>query len=137
MKRCAGLSGLAREHHSAVRLAREARRATAGEAGLAALVVRLKESHATLLEPHFLIEETLLLPALAAAGEAAAVTRTLADHAALRTLVDALDAGEPEAIVRYGTLLDSHIRFEDRELFVIAEAKLAAGVLEAVGRACP
>lgn len=132
MKRSAGLSGLARDHHAALVLAREAQRAATD---CAALVARLRAAHAAALEPHFDIEERLLLPALEAAGEGAAAARTRAEHEALRAALAALDAADPATLRHYGELLQAHVRYEDRELFGLAERVLAPALLEAIGAA--
>ena len=102
MKRDPRLHALSSEHHQALVLARRARR---GES----VVGQLKE-----LEAHFAIEERVLLPALARAGRADLAARTVDEHADIRHSVN-----DP---VRFGELLEAHVRFEERELFPICEA---------------
>ena len=119
MKRSAALAALAREHHEALVMARRLQRGTADDTALREAFLRAWHE---LLVPHFAIEERRLLPALEAAGEAGLAARTLAEHARLRVLMADIDAGKPDAMASFGALLNAHIRFEERELFVRAEA---------------
>lgn len=100
------------------------------EAGRA--VPDLAARFAAELEPHFRIEEAVLLPALAAAGEETLVRRTLEDHAALRAL-----AADPASGVAFGRRLREHVRFEERELFPACEARLGDATLEAIAARRP
>ncbi len=122
MKRDERLRGLSVEHHHALVLAR----ALEGGAAVPDLTARF----ATELEPHFRIEEEVLLPALAAAGGAALVARTLDDHGALRRLVR-------EHAAAFGRRLREHVRFEERELFPACEAQLDPTVLAEVAARRP
>ncbi len=124
VKRDPRLQGLSSEHHQALVLARTL------ETGRA--VPDLAARFAAELEPHFRIEEEMLLPALAAAGEETLVRRTLDDHAALRALV-----ADPASGVAFGRRLREHVRFEERELFPACEAHLGDEVLEAVAARSP
>ena len=87
------------------------------------------------LAPHFAIEEQLLLPALESVGEGALAERMRADHDQLRGL---LDDPRPDNVVlsEFGALLRDHVRFEERELFPVAQERLPDDVLDAVARAC-
>lgn len=125
MKRSPALQQLSREHHTALSLALRIAKA-ADDAARAALMARVPGLFAAELEPHFLEEETRLLPQLAAAGETDLVERTLAEHADMRALVARIAAGETEALADFGRLLQAHVRFEERELFAVAEQRLPA-----------
>lgn len=137
MKRDRRLQGLSSDHHHALVFARR----------LAELVAEGRAEPATArefaarfdreIEPHFRIEEELLLPALRAAGEPALVERTEADHAALRALAAAARAGESAGLEAFAQRLTDHVRFEERELFSCCEAKLPAAVLDAVAARAP
>ncbi|HEX6734306.1 MAG TPA: hemerythrin domain-containing protein [Azonexus sp.] len=126
MKRSAALRQLSREHHTALSLALRIAKATtpAAREALLATVPALFRGE---LEPHFQEEERDLLPQLAAAGEAALVVRTLDEHVQMRALVAAIGEGDAAALAAFGTLLQAHVRFEERELFAVAEARLFAG----------
>lgn len=132
MKRDARLRGLSSEHHQALVLARTtaADQDPWTEARGAALLRRF----ASELEPHFRVEEELLLPALRLAGERALADRTAEEHARLRALAAAAGAGEPAAARAFGELLQAHVRFEERDVFPACEARLPDDVLDAVAR---
>lgn len=121
MKRHPGLQQLSREHHHSLVLARRARRwatqeAQAREHGWDLI----REAYRRELLPHFTEEETRLLPLLGADSEL--VTRTLDEHAQLRRL--ALDGSTGLELHELGSLLEAHIRFEERVLFPSLERLL-------------
>ncbi len=123
MKRSEALIDLSREHHSALSLALRARRAATigGAAAVATVAATVCERFENELKPHFEEEERWVLPALSRAGETALVERTLAEHAELEVLVDRLSSTDGEALLAFADALSSHIRFEERELFQMAE----------------
>jgi hemerythrin-like domain-containing protein len=137
MKRSAELRDLSDDHHTALVLARRCRSWAKLEAAesLASAWRQVHEAFAAHLAPHFEIEERHLLPGLEAIGEAQLADRIRADHAALRALVEA-PAPSPAAIERFGRLLESHVRFEEREAFEVAQSRLPPGALRAVADAC-
>ena len=126
MKRHTALLQLSREHHTALKLARQAR--FAFDAGLEEAVTQaarvVREAFAEELEPHFRAEEEDLLPALAAAGAADLVRRTLDEHAELRDLNRRLAEPDVDTLGRFAALLNEHVRFEERELFEAAQQLL-------------
>jgi hemerythrin-like domain-containing protein len=134
VKRDPRLHGLTSEHHAGLVLARRVRRACEEGRGDAAAVRRRFDAE---LEPHFRVEEDLLLPALAEAGEHLLARRTLEDHAALRAHLAAAEAGDPARLGAFAALLEVHIRFEERELFPAAERALRAEQLERVQALAP
>jgi hemerythrin-like domain-containing protein len=135
VKRHPQLQPLSDDHHAALVLAREMRRA--GEANdAAALAAAWKQARvrfARELEPHFQTEETALFPALEAAGEADLARRAREEHARLREGI----ARPPDAAAAraFGSLLHAHVRFEERALFPRAEHVLDEATLAEVGRA--
>ena len=126
MKRHPDLLQLSREHHGALKLARDARRAAAsGDASeMAALAQRVVQVFPVELDPHFCVEEQGILLLLAQAGQHELVARTLADHAELRRLVQALATPDADSLLRFADLLGAHVRFEEREVFEVAQASL-------------
>ena len=126
MKRHPDLLQLSREHYGALKLARDARRAAAsGDAGeIAALAQRVVQVFPVELDPHFCVEEQGILLLLAQAGQHELVARTLADHAELRRLVQALATPDADSLLRFADLLGAHVRFEEREVFEVAQASL-------------
>ena len=138
MKRHPALAGFSREHHHALVLAQRAQRsgneAQASRLRLAAEIVAAFRQE---IEAHFRNEENVLLPPLGEAGQATAVARTLSEHAALREEVDRLAAGDTSGLCIFGELLALHVRFEERELFALAEAVLAPETLARISRQLP
>lgn len=133
MRRVAALRDLSDDHHTALVLARRCRQAAASEAP--ALWKLVRETFALHLDPHFQIEDGHLLPALDSIGETALAARIRDDHAALRAA--AVDAGaDADALVRFGALLDAHVRFEERQVFGPTQDRLPAAALAAIARAC-
>lgn len=127
MRRLPALRPLSREHHTGLVIAKHARTAAAGpEAAQVAAWVELQARFETDLAPHFALEESGLLAALAAAGETTLVARTRAEHAALRELIAAAPPGD---LTAFADLLARHIRFEEAELFPCAERLLDAPTL--------
>lgn len=124
MKRSPALVPLARDHHEALVLARRACKADADDAAFGALREEVLRCWRDRIAPHFAIEERVLFPALAAAGAATAVERALDQHTSLRALIDGLPEGEATALAAWGTAMTEHVRYEDRELFPLAERVL-------------
>ena len=128
MKRCTALRDLSNEHHHGLVLAKRAIKA-AGTADEEKVWRGIQTRFAVDLEPHFQIEELVLLPALEQTGEAELVRRTLDDHVELRRLIS---EGSAQAMIEFAELLTQHIRFEERELFEVAQQKLSAAELDAL-----
>jgi hypothetical protein len=129
MKRIAALRDLSDDHHVALLLAQRCRR---NPLGAWPDVMETFRGH---IEPHFRIEEDHLVPALEALGENELVTRIRKDHAAIRALVQ---AAEPDraGIVRFGEMLEAHVRFEEREVFEETQHRLASSALRSIAEAC-
>jgi hemerythrin-like domain-containing protein len=87
------------------------------------------------LDPHFEVEEQHLLPALEAIGEASLASRIREDHRALRALRKS-DVPSPTLINHFGELLESHIRFEEREVFDPTQDRLPGHALKDIAAAC-
>lgn len=126
MKRSPFLQPLSREHHAALVLARACERA--GHSGNAdevdATCARALQEYVAQIEAHFDLEEQRLLPRLQGDAGQTLVQRTLADHRALRALLDGLRQNDAAALARFGELLADHVRFEERELFPAIEAAM-------------
>lgn len=131
MRRDPKLRDLSSDHHQGLVLARQIGRAFEGGVATAQLVEEVQSRYEVELLPHFEIEETFLLPALASAGFNELVQRTLSDHEALRSDLDAARQGHLDRLRMFGERLRTHIRFEEHELFPACEEHLAPEVLEA------
>lgn len=125
MKRSPALIKLSREHHAALSLALRIERG-GDAAALAALLTNVPTIFREEMEPHFQEEERSLLPQLLLAGEAALVNRTLAEHRQLRQLVGRIATGDLASLPAFAEQLRAHVRFEERELFMVAERVLPA-----------
>lgn len=125
MTRHPALVELSRDHHHALVLAAQMRRADASSAGglTRAFVEFMNDASAV----HFAEEERFLLPLLANHVDAdhRLIVRTLLDHVRLRALTTRwLTATPPAAdeLRAAGELLHDHVRMEERELFALLEA---------------
>jgi hemerythrin-like domain-containing protein len=136
VKRLAGLRELSDEHHTGLVLARRCKQAArdAADRSLRRDWNELRVELERQLDPHFAIEERILLPALEALEEGALASRIREEHQALREL----RASDPtrESLARLGALLEAHIRFEEREVFERTQSRLPEAVREAIAEAC-
>lgn len=134
-KRHPALVPVARDHHECLILARRLAQGTAASAdswpaepaSQARLVTDFFRHH---LERHFVVEEQVIFPAARAMGpEAGAlVSRLVNEHRHMAQRVHAMGPGATVTaadLVAFGTLLNAHIRLEDRTLFPLMEAGLA------------
>jgi len=122
------LRALSREHHQALVLGRDCKRAT--DAGLAALRARIAAHHREVLVAHFAAEEALLRRHVVAVP-VALQERTCADHAWLRARAQALPP-TAAAVAEYGQRLTDHVRFEERVLWPVLQ-RLPAADLDPAG----
>lgn len=132
MQRDPRLRDLSSDHHQGLVLARRIGRAFESGIANAELVEDVQRRYQIELRPHFEIEETVLLPALASAGFVDLAQRTSSDHEALHAHLDAACCGNLDRLRDFGVLLRAHIRFEEHELFPACETHLDREVLEAV-----
>ncbi len=136
MKRDIRLHGLTSDHHHALVLALRIKDAAArGEIG-ASMAAEVRRRYDSELRPHFTIEEEELLPALAS-SRPDLVERTLREHAELRGHLEAAEAGEVRRLEAFGLLLNSHVRFEENELFAACESIVGDEVLARVAQRAP
>lgn len=124
MKRSEALQPLSRDHHQALYVALQLRRADDPVAGREAFL-EFWDEHG---REHFRIEEEVLLPVWGELGtpDPGSVARVAQEHLAIRVAARRLAAAEPEleALHELGDLLDGHVRFEERELFPLIEEDL-------------
>ncbi|MFC7300560.1 hemerythrin domain-containing protein [Cognatiluteimonas weifangensis] len=121
------LRALSQEHHQALVLGRDCKRAS--DAEVAALRARIAAHHREVLVAHFAAEEALLRRH-AAAVPAALQERTRADHAWLRARAQAMPP-TAAAIAEYGQRLTDHVRFEERVLWPVLQRLPAADLAPA------
>ena len=140
LKRDPALVPLSRDHHFALRQCLWLRRAAAGtDSGDAISVARdFLAFHRTELTAHMEDEEAVLFPAVEAfdpEGTARLQREHREIHALAARLGDALMGGlDPRALMSdVASLLDDHIRYEERGYFMEAQARLDGPSLRRVG----
>jgi hemerythrin-like domain-containing protein len=137
MKRSPALILLSRDHHHALDAARRLRRAQSAD--LDAAVAHLSAFWEPRGRRHFEIEERLILPAVPQSDTEwhGAATRVREEHARIRAGVEALCGGAASVADarELGQLLHDHVRFEERDLFALLEARLEEEELGALGDA--
>ena len=128
MKRHQALQDLSREHHTALQLALKAKRAAVSgdQALVATTAAACLNAYAAELDPHFVVEEAVLLPLLLGAGEDALVAQVEHDHRVLRDLCVQLQQADATTLLRFAECLTAHVRFEERELFGVVERLMEA-----------
>ena len=138
MKRAPQLRDLSEDHHHGLVLARKAKLAASGQEGSSGpeIWAEVEAVFKRELEPHFEIEESLIGEALRAAGESQLAQRLVDEHEALRQFLLPRHRRTVDDLRRFGELLEQHIRFEERELFQVAQEKLTSDELGAVAKAC-
>jgi len=137
MKRDLRLRGLSSEHHHTLVFVRRIRKALQIGAADARFLETVRAIFEGELEPHFEIEEELLLPALAKAGHGVLVSRTLSEHERLRNLLSTAGTGRLDALEHFASLLEEHVRFEERELYPACEERLDTAVLDELAERAP
>jgi len=135
MQRAPELIPLSHQHHHGLAAAKRVLGTLdidTSDAGTRMLAEQAAHFHKIDLEPHFVAEETWLLPH----APAALRERTLTDHSQLRALVE---FGSDLSAVReqlrtWSDMLTQHIRFEERELFPALQGLLSTERLRHIGR---
>ena len=137
MKRDPALTSLSHDHHQALFVAQQLRRATAETTRQACdTFLEFWEEHGSV---HFRLEEEVLLPAYRVHGDShdPLVAAVLTDHAAIRRQADELGRGRPTtaALHELGARLEDHVRLEERELFPLVESVMPPVELAALASA--
>ncbi len=131
MKRCEELRPLSMEHHLALVMVKHALNAVEqDEESIQKAWLELKTKFETELNDHFKKEEKLLLPLMKKSGLDKLVDRTLNEHQLMRRLIK--EKATKNNLKEFAELLKDHVRFEERELFVMAEQFLSRENLKAV-----
>lgn len=126
MPRTGALLSLSRDHHTALVLARVARKAaeSADRAACDEVLVRINAHWHQVMAAHFQSEEQLLAIAKDSLDPQVAV-RIFSEHAMLQQLI--VEPGMLEScerLNRLGELLAAHVRYEERVLFPQLQAVL-------------
>lgn len=134
LKRDPALIPLSREHHKGLILAQLLKEDVPNYKGLPTdvpgKVAFAKTEYAQRLQAHFEREEAWLIPLCEAEGGPLAemAERILSEHETIRTGITALnEQSGPETLDQLGRLIESHIRFEEREWFQAIQEKHILG----------
>lgn len=137
MKRASELQALSKDHHRGLVLAKKAKRAVGeGSASVYEVWAEIELRFKAELERHFQIEESLIAENLKSLGELQVVKRLYKEHDALRQFFVPGRGRTPADLQSFGELLEKHIRFEERELFEVAQNILNSDVLSKIEQAC-
>jgi len=134
MKRDPRLRGLSSQHHHALVLSRRLADFASSGSWRAKDAALLGDEFDHNIDPHFRVEEEVLLPRLRQSGWTLLVERTEADHAFLRATVAAARRGDVAAALAFARRLREHVRFEEGELFPTCEDILGNNVLGEAAR---
>ncbi|HMQ11799.1 MAG TPA: hemerythrin domain-containing protein [Oligoflexia bacterium] len=140
MKRSDELRPLSVEHHHNLFQVFQIRKAIKGELKVDQVVTKLLNEWEKVIEPHFEIEESILIPAYKNSSDSnVGLMDTFYDqHRELRrcfsNLKDKTKRFSRDLLTNLADLLEKHIRFEERELFPAVEASLSFSQMQMVGR---
>ena len=135
MKRIPELRKLSEDHHHALVLARRAL-FVKDDSSSQKVWQEVEKKFQDELNPHFIIEERYLIPPLETLGERAIIERFHKDHKELRACVHNNAERSLIFLKKFGELLKAHIRFEERELFEVAQSRLSSQSLKTIEKAC-
>jgi hemerythrin-like domain-containing protein len=135
MKRSPELTPLSHDHHQALFVAQQLRRAETLEPPRGDFL-EFWRAHG---QRHFAIEEEILLPAWIEGdsdAEAELAARLASEHLALRAAARRVERGTVglDELRELGGLLERHVRFEERVLFPLIESRLDAEATARAGR---
>jgi len=136
LKRSKELAPLSREHHDGLLFAWKIKQGLVNGTSVETLCKYTHWFWTNHLEAHFKDEETVLVKFLSADNPL--IFQMFKEHAQIRALISSLDK-EPGSgsLQSLADLVNKHIRFEERELFVYAEKKLTQEQLEAIYKELP
>lgn len=135
MKRNVNLIELSRDHHFGLLLGWKIRQGIKNNADPKVIAQYVSYFSENSLIPHFIEEEQDVLAPLAPGDPHK--QRVLTDHQKIRELVQQISSGEfaEDQLMELATLVDDHIRYEERELFPYLEQTLSEAELESIGTA--
>ncbi|GAA0697474.1 hypothetical protein GCM10009104_27220 [Marinobacterium maritimum] len=135
MKRIEELRVLSSDHHRGLVLAKKAHQAADSGLSAEAAWADLEAAFNAELEPHFQVEEQTLIEPLRALGEDTLVAQLEREHAQLRGCFSPEQPRGFDELKHFGELLKAHIRFEERELFEVVQARFSPEQLQLVADA--
>lgn len=139
MKRHPGLAALSREHHHALVMSQALRRGAPERLRASyprdpqALVDAVRHQFRVELEPHFQMEERVLIPLCEGRSDplVAQAARIEREHHELRKMLAEVTVGASltDQLDAFARLLEDHVRFEERTWFPNIEETLDGQVL--------
>jgi len=134
MLRDPSLIPLSHQHHNGLALCvltERSLREDATQANIEKLARKAIDRYELELTNHFEIEERILFPAIASA----LIPGLIADHRRLEALLSRLrDRPDAALLLEFTTLLRSHIRREENELFEEIQRRLPRQALDSLGK---
>lgn len=132
MKRNKNLVELSKDHHHGLLLGWKIKQGLKLKVSLQEMIDYIRHFAAGALYPHFEEEENQLLPFISA--EDPYRKRTIQEHLQLKQLIASLSDTSTEGnLLTLAAELESHIRFEERELFPYIETLLSDDELDQIG----
>lgn len=140
MKRHPHLQPLSREHHLGLNIANKAKACTDTPDAIAQHWQALTEYLTTQIPQHFVIEDTLIADKLLQQTDLPLQQRQIVEqmqreHHKLAQLSTIANPSQKD-VVLLANMLYEHIRFEERQLFAIAQEYLDEQTLQAIYHAC-
>jgi len=131
LKRSKELAPLSREHHDGLLFAWKIKQGLANGTPIETLCNYTRWFWTNHIKPHFKDEEKVLVKFLPADNPL--VLQMFKEHAQIRDLIISLDK-EPDSnsLQLLAEVINNHIRFEERELFVYAEKTLTQEQLDEI-----
>ncbi len=137
MKRAPELKVLSSDHHRALVIARKAKKTDLEKISQTfGLWREIEAYYKHELETHLHKEEKYLVPHLEAIQEVTLVNRLKNEHESLRRYFKPGASRTNESLSSFGDLLEKHVRFEERELFNIAQTLLSQETLTKIEEGC-
>jgi hemerythrin-like domain-containing protein len=139
MLRDPALIPLSHQHHNGLALCvmtERSLRDDQSDENLAKLARKIVDRYELELTNHFEVEEQILFPLVRSElGESTLVSDLIADHRRLEGMVEQIrHAPASERLLEFTSLLRSHIRREENELFEEIQRRLPAETLAAAGQ---
>jgi hypothetical protein len=122
------LQPLSREHHDALMLYFKIRQGLKKGVNCARIADYMRWFFQEHLEPHFLVEEQRLFPLLG--NDHPEVIRALSEHKELRRMFTG-SLNREEELLAAGSMLEAHVRFEERQLFNLIQDSVKEDRLKA------
>lgn len=131
LKRSKELVPLSKDHHEGLLLVWKVRQGLKNGTNAETIAAYIRWFWYHHLQEHFREEEEILAPALPPQNEM--VKQMFTEHEQIVSIVNSERLSDAEQLTTFATLLNDHIRFEERALFPFAEACLSPDDLKRIG----